>query len=131
MKASTILVAIFSASAMANTIPIAARQEEPLPQNVDALQKAREDSADAIKRGDGQGRRLGEDLSGCSELCDRCRTAATAKAVAEVIGCGTALVIVDVLTAGLSTFLEAAGFVSCEAAVIAILNQNEEACLKE
>ncbi|KAK0386727.1 hypothetical protein NLU13_6562 [Sarocladium strictum] len=129
MKTSTILVALFSATSMASTIPLVARQDL-LPQNVQALDTARNDAAAAINRGQGKGRLL-LDEGGCQEACQRCRTSAVATAVAEVFACGTAAVAIDVLTAGIATFLEVAGFAACEAAVVASLNEKEETCLKD
>lgn len=139
MKASAILISLFSASALATTIPLATRQEAPaqnvtrqpvlLPQNVQALNEARQDAADAIKRGQGRGRLLKDEAS-CNEACKRCRGGATAKAVFEVFSCGTAAVAIDVLTDGALFFLDAAGFISCEVAVVAALNEAEETCTK-
>ncbi|PVH90089.1 hypothetical protein DM02DRAFT_621164 [Periconia macrospinosa] len=127
MKVFAILTTTFAALAAAG--PIRARQEAS-PANEAALKKAREDSAAAIERGQGRGRLL-LDEGGCLEACQRCRTSATATAVAEVFACGTAAVAIDVLTAGAAAFLDAAGFVFCEGAVIAKLNEKEETCLKE
>ncbi|CVL03597.1 uncharacterized protein FMAN_15109 [Fusarium mangiferae] len=126
MKASIILTTILTTSAWAGTLPTK-RQNAA---NEAALQQAREDSAKAIEGGQGRGRLL-LDEGNCSEACNRCRVNAVTIAVAEVLACGTAAVAVDVLTAGVATFLEAAGFALCEAAVITTLNEKEETCLKE
>ncbi|KAF5717133.1 hypothetical protein FMUND_5951 [Fusarium mundagurra] len=126
MKASIILTTLLTTSISASTLPTK-RQNAA---NEAALQQAREDSAKAIEGGAGRGRLL-LDEGGCSEACKRCRLSATTTAVAEVFACGTAAVAVDVLTAGAAVFLEAAGFVFCEASVITNLNEKEETCLKE
>ncbi|CZR45145.1 uncharacterized protein FPRO_15680 [Fusarium proliferatum ET1] len=126
MKASIILTTILTTSAWAGTLPTK-RQNAA---NEAALQQAREDSVKAIEGGQGRGRLL-LDEGNCSEACNRCRASAVATAVAEVFACGTAAVAIDVLTAGIATFLEAAGFVACEAAVVSTLNEKEETCLKE
>ncbi|KAF4455193.1 hypothetical protein F53441_2431 [Fusarium austroafricanum] len=130
MKASIIISTIFAASAWAATLPAGLTTRQANTANEVALQQAREDSAAAIEQGLGRGRVLGDQAT-CSELCKRCRLSASATAVAEVFACGTAAVAVDVLTVGAATFLEAAGFIFCEGAVIAKLNEKEEACLKE
>ncbi|KAI1044246.1 hypothetical protein LB505_008640 [Fusarium chuoi] len=114
MKASVILTTILTTSAWASTLPTK-RQNAA---NEAALQQAREDSVKAIEGGQGRGRLL-FDEGNCSEACIRCRVNAVATAVA-----------VDVLTAGIATFLEAAGFVACEAAVVTTLNE-EKTGLKE
>ncbi|KAF5553182.1 hypothetical protein FNAPI_6787 [Fusarium napiforme] len=126
MKASIILATLLSTSTWASTLPTK-RQNAA---NEAALQQAREESAAAIERGQGRGRLL-LDEGNCSEACQRCRVNAVTTAVAEVFACGTAAVAVDVLTAGIATFLEAAGFALCEAAVVTTLNEKEETCLKE
>ncbi|EXM19492.1 hypothetical protein V3481_017623 [Fusarium oxysporum f. sp. vasinfectum] len=126
MKASIIITTILTTSAWAGNLPTK-RQNAA---NEAALQQAREDSAKAIEGGQGRGRLL-LDEGNCSEACKRCRLSATTTAVAEVFACGTAAVAVDVLTAGAAVFLEAAGFVFCEASVITNLNEKEETCLKE
>ncbi|KAF4961442.1 hypothetical protein FGADI_296 [Fusarium gaditjirri] len=126
MKASIIITTILTTSAWASTLPTKRQSAS----NEAALQKAREDSANAIEGGQGRGRLL-LDEGNCSEACKRCRSNAVATAVAEVFGCGTAAVAVEVLTAGAATFLEAAGFIACEAAVVTNLNEKEETCLKD
>ncbi|KAF5551421.1 hypothetical protein FMEXI_3539 [Fusarium mexicanum] len=126
MKASVILTTILTTVTWASTLPTK-RQNAA---NEAALQQARDDSAAAIERDQGRGRLL-LDEGGYSEACNRCRLSASATAVAEVFACGTAAVAIDVLTAGVATFLEAAGFVACEGAVIAKLNEKEETCLNE
>jgi hypothetical protein len=129
MKASIIISTIFAASAWAVTLPTGLTKRQNAA-NEQALQQAREDAAKAIEGGQGRGRVL-IDEGNCSEACQRCRLAATTTAVAEVFACGTAAVAVDVLTAGAAVFLEAAGFVFCEASVITNLNEKEETCTKE
>ncbi|KAF4343826.1 hypothetical protein FBEOM_2221 [Fusarium beomiforme] len=129
MKASIVISSLFAASAWAGTLPTGLTKRQNAA-NEQALQQAREDAAKAIEGGQGRGRLL-LDEGNCSEACNRCRTNAVTTAVAEVFACGTAAVAVDVLTAGAATFLEAAGFVFCEASVVTNLNAKEEECLKE
>ncbi|KAF5598023.1 hypothetical protein FPCIR_3296 [Fusarium pseudocircinatum] len=127
MKASIILTTLLTTSAWAGALPT---KRQNTAANEAALQQAREESAKAIEGGQGRGRLL-LDEGNCSEACNRCRLSASATAVAEVFACGTAAVAIDVLTAGIATFLEAAGFVACEGAVVAKLNEKEETCLNE
>ncbi|KAH7216962.1 uncharacterized protein BKA55DRAFT_546393 [Fusarium redolens] len=114
LKASIIISTIFAASAWAGTLPTGLTKRQNAA-NEQALQQAREDAAKAIEGGQGRGRVL-IDEGNCSEA---------------FFACGTAAVAVDVLTAGAAVFLEAAGFVFCEASVITNLNEKEETCTKE
>ncbi|KAI1840413.1 hypothetical protein JX265_007163 [Neoarthrinium moseri] len=126
MKASPLFIILTTAAfAMAKPASFVQPRQDDAEAIVNkVLADARAKSAARIKEETGEGRRLTE----CGTLCSQCRNGAITTALGEVALCGTTALALEVASAGTTTILEVAGFLACETIVIGNLNESEANC---